>query len=79
MARFESWNNKKVLEIGCGIGMDGIEFAKHGAEYTGIDLSDESIRLCKKHFDIYGQRGDIINTDAETLPFGDNTFDLVYS
>ena len=79
IANFNSYTGKKVLEIGCGIGMDGIEFAKAGAYYTGVDLSDQSISLCKKHFELFSQTGNIINTDAENLPFDDNTFDLVYS
>jgi ubiquinone/menaquinone biosynthesis C-methylase UbiE len=79
IAKFKEYSGKKVLEIGCGIGMDGIEFAKAKADYTGVDLSDQSIALCKKHFELFSQTGNILNTDAEKLPFDDNTFDLVYS
>ena len=79
IAKFKEYSGKKVLEIGCGIGMDGIEFAKAKADYTGVDLSDQSIALCKKHFELFSQTGNILNTDAEKLPFADNTFDLVYS
>lgn len=79
IAKFKDWENKKVLEIGCGIGMDGLEFAKNGANYTGIDLSDKSIKVCKEHFKLFNQTGEIINTDVNNLPFDDNTFDLVYS
>ncbi len=79
IARFNEHIGKNVLEIGCGIGMDGIEFAKNGAIYTGVDLSDESIKLCKKHFEIFKQCGNILNIDAENLPFENESFDLVYS
>jgi len=79
IAKFGDYRGKSVLEIGCGIGMDGIEFAKNGAVYTGVDLSDQSIRLCKKHFELFNQTGNILNLDAESLPFEDNSFDLVYS
>jgi len=79
IAEFNNSKDKKILEIGCGIGMDGLEFAKNGAIYTGIDLSDTSIKMCQKHFELYNQKGDIINTDVESLPFEDNSFDIIYS
>jgi SAM-dependent methyltransferase len=51
-ADFKKYNNKNVLEIGCGIGTDAIEFIKNGAHYTGIDYSDESITISKKRVEI---------------------------
>jgi len=56
-AKFQEWKNKNVLEIGCGIGTDAVEFAKNQAQYTGIDLSLKSIELCKKQFEIYNLNG----------------------
>ncbi len=40
-AQFERWRGKKVLEIGCGIGTDTINFARHGADVTAIELSEK--------------------------------------
>ena len=78
-AQFEKWNGKTVLEIGCGLGIDGIEFAKNGANYTGIDISDKSIELAKTYFDLNNQKGNLLLADDENLPFENDTFDLVYS
>lgn len=80
-AGFHLWAGKRVLEIGCGIGSDAEEFAKHGADYVGIDLSDQSIALCRQRFEVLGLEGEFHNidvTDAEALKtLGE--FDLVYS
>lgn len=51
-ADFKKYNKKNVLEIGCGIGTDAIEFIKNGAKYIGIDYSDESIKICKRRVEI---------------------------
>ncbi len=79
IVKFNETKNKKILEIGCGIGIDGIEFANNGADYTGIDLSAKSIDTCKKNFELYNQVGNIINMDAENLLFENDSFDIIYS
>lgn len=77
-AEFDRWKGKRVLEIGCGIGTAAINFARAGAEYTGIDLTDKAIELVKKRFDNEGLTGRFYAMNAEEqLPEGQ--FDLVYS
>ena len=44
-ADFERWRNKWVLEIRCGIGTDTINFARHGAWVTAVDLSGKSLEI----------------------------------
>ena len=51
-ADFKKYNKKNVLEIGCGIGTDAIEFIKNGAKYIGVDYSDESIKICKRRAEV---------------------------
>ena len=51
-ADFKKYNKKNVLEIGCGIGTDAIEFIKNGARYVGVDYSDESIKICKRRTEV---------------------------
>lgn len=78
-ADFASFKGKKVLEIGCGIGTDGLQFSRAGAIYTGVDLTEEGIRVAKRRFELFGQRGEFLKVNAEALPFPDNYFDHVYS
>ena len=80
-ADFPTWKGKKVLEIGCGLGTEGINFARHGAEYTGTDLSIESINLAQNRFKVYNQKGRFFQGNAENLSSFVNVekYDLIYS
>ena len=78
---FSQWKNKKVLEVGCGLGTVGINFALNGADYTGVELSKESLEIAKKRFEVYNQSGKFYLGNAEELssfvPI--ETYDLIYS
>ncbi len=80
-ADFSNCNNLKVLEIGCGLGTAAVNFIRNGAKYTGIELSDESLKLTKQRFEIYNLSGELYNINAEEdISFlGLNSFDLIYS
>ena len=75
------WKNKKVLEIGCGIGTDAINFAKCGANYVGLELSNKSLDLTKKRFEVYGQAGIFYCGNSENLTqiVPVENYDLIYS
>ena len=80
-AEFEAWRGKKVLEIGCGIGTDAVNFARAGADYTGVELSVASLELARKRFALFGLSGRLLEANAETLDsvLDAESFDLVYS
>ena len=78
-ADFSSAAGLKVLEIGCGLGTDGAQFAKAGADYTGVDLTEAAVELARKRFEISSLPGKFQTADAENLEFADDSFDLVYS
>jgi ubiquinone/menaquinone biosynthesis C-methylase UbiE len=79
VADFPAYKGKKMLEIGCSIATDGLEFAKAGADYTGVDLTPHSIELAKERFQIFDVTGNFVVANAENLPFPDESFDHVYS
>jgi SAM-dependent methyltransferase len=78
-ANFAGARGLSVLEIGCGMGTDGAQFAQAGACYTGIDLTQAAIDLARKRFELSGLEGEFRVADAENLDFADNSFDRVYS
>ncbi len=53
-ADFPRWQGKKVLEIGCGIGTDTINFARHGAQVTTVDLSEKSMEVARQRAAVFG-------------------------
>jgi 2-polyprenyl-3-methyl-5-hydroxy-6-metoxy-1,4-benzoquinol methylase len=79
VARFEESKGRRVLEIGCGMGTDGRQFAQNGADYFGIDLTPQGIELAKEQFEYFGCTGTFRVGNAEELPFEDHFFDHVYS
>lgn len=80
VARFPEFNGKDVLEIGCSIATDGLEFARNGARYVGVDLTPKSIELAKERFNLFGLHARFEVANAETrLPFPDDSFDHIYS
>jgi SAM-dependent methyltransferase len=78
---FHKWSGKRILEIGCGMGTDAAEFAKAGALYTGLELSEKSLDFARKRFELFGLKGNFFHGDAENLSriIPVEEFDLVYS
>jgi SAM-dependent methyltransferase len=78
-ASFPEAKDKQLLEIGCGNGAEGVMFARHGAHYTGVDLTREALDASRRHFAIERLPGKFQLENAESLGFPDNSFDIVYS
>src|ERR1044071_444654 len=81
LAGFAKWRGKRVLEIGCGIGTDAVNFARAGADYTAIELSEASLALARQRFNIFGLTGSFYHANADRLTslIERPGFDLVYS
>lgn len=78
-ARFAETTGQNVLEIGVGLGTDFLQFARAGAEVTGVDLTQHAVDLVARRLALEGLSGDVAVADAERLPFADGSFDVVYS
>lgn len=62
-----------LLDVGCGTGVYTAAMSQHGWTVTGVDLSEDMLRLARK------RSVDVIRADAAALPFDDESFDGVVS
>ena len=62
---------RTVLDVGCGTGLNLI-YLKHYGTVIGLDLSKEALNFCKLR-----AAENLIQADAEKVPFKDDTFDLI--
>ncbi len=85
-ADFPAWQGKRVLEIGCGMGGETVNFARAGARVTAVDVSPTSLALARRRAEVYWLKISFVEGDAEHLAdrplrllHGVNPFDLVWS
>lgn len=82
-AEFKRWRGKKVLEIGCGIGTDTVNFARHGAQVTSVDLSEKSMDLARQRVEVYGLQNQVKfhagNAEELSRFVRPEPYDLIYS
>jgi 2-polyprenyl-3-methyl-5-hydroxy-6-metoxy-1,4-benzoquinol methylase len=76
---FEGLRNKRVLEIGCGLGLHSQLIAQAGAKLTSIDLTPRAASLTRKRMALKGIDSDVRVMDAEAMEFEDNEFDFIWS
>jgi ubiquinone/menaquinone biosynthesis C-methylase UbiE len=64
----------KILDVGCGSGTLANFWKEQGYDVTGLDMSDRSLEITSRK-GVHYVKGDV----TKSLPFEDNTFELVYS
>lgn len=69
----------RVLEVGCGIGLDSAQMIRHGLRVTATDLTLIGASTAFRRAQEQGWKADYLCADGESLPFPDQTFDFVYS
>lgn len=79
VAQFTRHRGKRMLEVGVGAGTDHLQWARAGCDCHGVDLTDAAIDTTRERLALYGLQSQLQRVDAETLPFADGFFDLVYS
>ena len=84
---FALWNLKHldikpddiVLDVGCGGGININRMAEKAKKVYGVDYSIESVKLSREvNRDLIGQgKVEVLEGDVQSLPFEDNTFDII--
>ena len=77
LADFTGPPGRRVLDVGCGTGVDLVHFARGGASATGVDASQAAIRLASKNLGHQHLHAHLLVADGEDLPFRDRAFDCV--
>ncbi len=68
-----------VLDIGCGPGIWSRELSRRGYTTTAIDLTMMAAAITRRSLELTGLAANVIQGDAEHLPFTDASFDGVVS
>ena len=69
----------EVLDVACGTGNAAIQAAQVGGRVTGVDLTPELFAAARRRAAAAGVEIDLVEGDAEHLPFEDGSFDVVLS
>jgi ubiquinone/menaquinone biosynthesis C-methylase UbiE len=71
---------QRLLEIGCGLGYDSLEFLKRGVRVTATDLTPQAVELTRRHFQLENVQADDVRVENSlALSFPDNSFDAVWA
>ncbi len=77
--RYIDFKNKKILEIGCGMGGFSVFLAQKGARVVGVDseLYNKILNTAKKFAKLKGVKVDFKVVNAQELKFVDESFDAL--
>ncbi len=65
--------DKDVIELGCGPGYYGMRLMREGARWTGADLSEKMVNICRKNTG----SNRLVRANVLSLPFGPDCCDIL--
>ncbi len=72
--------DRHLLEIGCGLGYDSLEFLKRGVRVTATDLTPQAVALTRRHFQLEKAAAEDVRIEnVLALSFPDESFDAVWA
>ena len=78
MSLLEVKPGDSVLETSVGTGLN-FKYLPHGAKLSGLDLSPEMLTNCQNNLRRWQMEADLYLGNAESLPFADSSFDVVFT
>jgi SAM-dependent methyltransferase len=69
----------QLLDVACGSGQVALMAARDGIDVTGVDIASNSVERARVRAQAAGLSARFEEADAEALPFGDASFDMVVS
>jgi ubiquinone/menaquinone biosynthesis C-methylase UbiE len=72
-------SGKDVFELGCGAAQCGIVLARAGARVVGMDNSSRQLEHARRAVAAAGVELELVHGSAESLPFPDASFDVVFA
>lgn len=72
-------SGRRVLEVGCGLGIELGKLSRLGFEVTGVDLAPRAVDIANQYLESRKLDGKVEVGNAEALKYSDESFDAVYS
>jgi len=69
----------RLLEVGCGMGLDAVQLARCGYSVTAVDLTEAGVQLARQYSASRGVEVEFRVGNAERLEFPDASFDAAFS
>ena len=79
VAHAQVGDGDEVLDVACGSGNAAVAAAQAGGKVTGLDLTPELFDAARARAAEAGVEIELVEGDAEALPFDDASFDVVIS
>jgi 2-polyprenyl-3-methyl-5-hydroxy-6-metoxy-1,4-benzoquinol methylase len=80
LATLKQEKSKRILDLGCGSGLQLSQLASMGYEMSGFDGARAAIKVAKKELAKNGLKANLkVASMHEDFPYTDNYFDAVYS
>jgi 2-polyprenyl-3-methyl-5-hydroxy-6-metoxy-1,4-benzoquinol methylase len=73
------FNGLRCLDLGSGSGIFSSMLGRRGALVTAMDLTEAAVNLTRKTATFFGCHVSSVRCDAEYNPFGNDTFDFIFS